>query len=238
MAKRVNWTRDEYILALELYLKYPKSAPSKTNPILSEYSKLMRSMHPNEASLDPELRNENGVYLRLMNFRSVDPYWMNQGKVGMTSGKVGKCKEIWDEFESNPELVFELAGQIKSELISGEWTHTQSNTESLSVSVATEGKLVLNRHFRRERSPKLRSTKLKQQTQEFGKNFCEACMQDAERYNCPPEKILEVHHKLPLHKAEAEVETRLSDLAILCANFHKSIHAVGSPEDIQSVFKK
>lgn len=237
MGKRVKWTRDEYILALELYLKYPKSAPSKTDPILSEYSKLMRSMHPNEASLDPELRNENGVYLRLMNFRSVDPYWMNQGKVGMTSGKVGKCKEIWDEFESSPAIVFELAAEIKNELKSGNWAQAPSADQSLPMSAATEGKLVLKRHLRRERSPKLRTMRLKQQAEEFEKNFCEACGQDAKQYNCPPEKILEVHHKLPLHKTAMEVETKLSDLAILCANCHKAIHAVGSPENLLAIFE-
>lgn len=87
MSTRINWTRDEYILALDLYLKYPATAPAKTDPVLTEYSNYMRSLHPSEALADPSFRNENGVYLCLMNFRAVDPYWTSQGKVGMTSGK-------------------------------------------------------------------------------------------------------------------------------------------------------
>ena len=48
MSTRVNWTRDEYILALDLYLKYPQTAPAKTDPVLTEYSNYMRMLHTNQ----------------------------------------------------------------------------------------------------------------------------------------------------------------------------------------------
>jgi len=236
LEKRINWKRDEYILALELYLKYPKSAPAKSDPILAEYSKLMRSLHPAEASQDPAFRNENGVYLRLMNFRAVDPYWTSQGKVGMTSGKTGKCKEIWEEFGGSPELVFELAAQIKSEVELGDTASIDLFSQDKNQESVQEGKWILTKHYRRERSPALRNKKLKEQFNKKGFNYCEACNQDGSIYNCATEKILEVHHTLPLHKNHSEVETKLSDLLILCANCHRAIHAEGSPSDAKAIF--
>jgi len=236
LEKRIKWTRDEYILALELYLKYPKSAPAKSDPILAEYSKLMRSLHPAEASQDPAFRNENGVYLRLMNFRAVDPYWASQGKVGMTSGKAGKCKEIWEELRDSPELVFQFAAQIKSEIELRYATTSDSFSQKDNQDSVQEGKWILTKHYRRERSPALRKKKLKEQLNDRGFNYCEACNQDGSIYNCEPEKILEVHHTVPLHKSHSEVETKLNDLLILCANCHKAIHAEGSPSDAKAIF--
>lgn len=40
----------------------------------------------NGVSGAPTLRNENGVYLKMMNLRSLDPAYTAQGKVGMQSG--------------------------------------------------------------------------------------------------------------------------------------------------------
>ncbi len=237
MEKRINWTRDEYILALELYLKYPKSAPSKSDPILSEYSHLMRSMHPIEASSDPAFRNENGVYLRLMNYRAVDPYWTSQGKVGMTSGKAGKCREIWEEFEDSPDLVFVLADEIKSEISYESRKANGLFSQELEEKGIQEGKRIMTRHFRRERSPSLRKKKLKEQFNIRGFNHCEACNQDGAIYRCESERILEVHHTVPLQNSESIVETKLSDLTILCANCHKAIHAEGSPSNFQDIFQ-
>lgn len=236
MSTRINWTRDEYILALDLYLKYPATAPAKTDAVLTEYSNYMRSLHPSEALADPSFRNENGVYLRLMNFRAVDPYWTSQGKVGMTSGKVGKCKEIWDEFAETPEVVAELANQIKTEISLSTQTSGDATTVDTPSFLAQEGRLILTKHYRRERSPKLRKQKLQQQRETEGFNYCEACNENASRYSCEPDKILEVHHSVPLHHAETAVETKLEDLMILCANCHRAIHAIGSPKDASELF--
>ena len=115
--KRIKWVRDEYILALNLYYKFRTGAPSKKDPELINCSNLLRSMNPFESERNPKFRNVNGIYLRLMNYRSCDPFWLNQGKKGMDSGLKGKCKEIWDEFEDAPKKVEELANKIETEII-------------------------------------------------------------------------------------------------------------------------
>ena len=37
----------------------------------------------------------------------------------------------------------------------------------------------------------------------------------------------EVHHRVPLADGDSERETRLEELAVLCANCHRAIHRLG-----------
>ena len=72
--KRINWSRDEYILTLNLYYKFRKGGPSKNDPEVIKCSNLLRSMNPSASMEDEKYRNVNGIYLRLMNYRSCDPF--------------------------------------------------------------------------------------------------------------------------------------------------------------------
>ena len=44
------------------------------------------------------------------------------------------------------------------------------------------------------------------------------------------QRIFEVHHLSPLSKAATPVRTTLDDLAILCANCHRAVHATAEVE--------
>jgi putative restriction endonuclease len=87
-----------------------------------------------------------------------------------------------------------------------------------------EGKATLRIHFRRERSKKL--------IEAFKSNLsdpsCEACgMKFSEVYGDLGAGYIEAHHKVPVSSLEEGSETRLSDLAALCANCHRVIHKNG-----------
>ena len=88
------WTRDELILALNLYLKLP-------------FGKLdARTL---EVKLLAQLigRNANAVSMRLNNFAHVEPYHQQRGVVGLSGGKK-QVEPIWNEFINNKdELLFE-----------------------------------------------------------------------------------------------------------------------------------
>ena len=62
---------------------------------------------------------------------------------------------------------------------------------------------------------------------DHGQYFCELCGDTAgTRY--PPSvnaRIYEVHHRKPLALADKPIRTTLDDLALLCANCHRSVHA-------------
>ena len=232
--KRISWTRDEYILVLNLYLQYRRVAPSKSDPVLEEYSNLLRKLNPEASQTEPRYRNVNGVYLRLMNYRSCDPFWIEQGKVGMSSGSTGKCKEIWDELGEDPQLVSELANEIRNEIEKASISASFNVDDNASV---LEGQRRLRIHYSRERKSQRRQ-KLLQFKKENNSLFCEACGNTATDY---PEEIqdsiFEVHHRIPLSSADGIIETKLEDLAVVCANCHRAIHSSKPMKEVNSLFE-
>ncbi|MCD4729668.1 MAG: HNH endonuclease [Bacteroidales bacterium] len=88
------WTREELIVALNLYLKLPfGKLHSRTNEIIDLANLIDRT--------------PGAVAMRLNNFASVDPYHQKRGIKGLEGGKK-QVKPIWDEFiEHKEELIFE-----------------------------------------------------------------------------------------------------------------------------------
>jgi putative restriction endonuclease len=131
MAKSPNWTREELILAFNLYLKLPFGQMHKGNGEVKKLAALLGRRTP------------DSVAMRLTNFASVDPYHQQRGVKGMSGGH-NQVKPIWDEFmnrqgdlvfesesilaeckhetieEAHPELVFDLKdlkGEVKERLV-------------------------------------------------------------------------------------------------------------------------
>lgn len=92
--ERKNWTRDELILAFNLYLKLPfGKLHSRTKEII-ELAEIIG-------------RTSGSVAMRLNNFASVDPYHQQRGISGLKGGKK-QVEPIWNEFINNKEdLLFE-----------------------------------------------------------------------------------------------------------------------------------
>lgn len=93
MARR-NWTREELILALRLYMQIPFGRIHSHNPSVIELSNTIG-------------RSPSSIALRLTNFAACDPYHRSRGVKGMDGG-LHVCQPIWDEFADNTEeLVFQ-----------------------------------------------------------------------------------------------------------------------------------
>lgn len=117
MMKRRNWTREELILAFNLYCKLPFGSLHSRNPRIIVLSKIIG-------------RTPNAVAFKLTNFASFDPYLQSRGIKGMkNAGKMDK--EVWNEFANNWEdLIFESENilaklQGKNKIL--------SDTESISI---------------------------------------------------------------------------------------------------------
>jgi hypothetical protein len=94
-----------------------------------------------------------------------------------------------------------------------------------NAAAVREGGLKFVSHLLRERNRAILETKKKQVLQETGRLSCEVCGFDfVVAYGARGEGFCEIHHISPLSSSEKEVETRLEDLAILCANCHRMIH--------------
>lgn len=97
MAKNL-WTREELILAFNLYLKIPFGKMHSTNKEVIHLANLIG-------------RTPNSIALRLVNFASVDPVLKARGIKGMDGGtKI--VQPIWDEFFNNQEELVFLSEQI------------------------------------------------------------------------------------------------------------------------------
>ena len=98
MATRNLWTKEELILAFNLYLKIPFSKIGARNKDVIHLANLIG-------------RTPNSIALRLVNFASVDPVLKARGIKGMDGGtKI--VQPIWDEFFNNQEQLVFLSEQI------------------------------------------------------------------------------------------------------------------------------
>lgn len=88
------WTRDELVLALNLYLKLPFGKLHSRTPEIIHLAKTIN-------------RTSGAVAMRLNNFASVDPYHQQRGISGLSGGRK-QVEPIWNEFVNNKEdLLFE-----------------------------------------------------------------------------------------------------------------------------------
>ena len=102
MAEKKLWTREELILALNLYLKLPFGKLHSGTPEIIHLANIVG-------------RTAGSIAMRLNNFASVDPFHQQRGIGGLPGGKK-QVEPIWAEFINNKdELLFEseriLAGK-------------------------------------------------------------------------------------------------------------------------------
>lgn len=89
-----------------------------------------------------------------------------------------------------------------------------------------EGSMVERIHRARERNPiVIQKAKAEFKTRN-GKLFCEVCKFDFEKaYGEIGKDFIEGHHTIPVKDMPPEHRTKPSDIAMLCANCHRMIHA-------------
>lgn len=224
--KNPNWTRDELILALDLYFEIESREISKKNPKIIEMSRILNSLPIyNNIKLDESFRNPNGVHMKLNNFKRFDKEYSG---VGLARG--GKLEEtIWDEFVENKDHLREIANIIKSisrntELVSK--ISVIPSDEGFDESrVALEGKVIYKLHKLRERDRKIIATKKKSVLKINNKLSCEVCDLDfEEKYGAIGKGFIECHHKVPLSSLKVETKITIKDLALVCSNCHRMLH--------------
>lgn len=219
MAK-VDWVRDELILALDVYFSEPKAIGSKTHPAVFELSALLRSMpiYP-LAYRKPTFRNANGVGMKLSNFLRFDPSYSGKG---LGSGNEIE-REVWEEFANDRKRLSKVAAAIR-EAAASKVPIVEQEPEEDEMD-APEGKLLTQLHKRRERSRKLVARKKEQVLHKTNKLACEGCGFDFfERYGEVGKGFIECHHILPISAMGDLHRTKLEHLVVVCSNCHRMIH--------------
>ncbi|MGO8882044.1 MAG: HNH endonuclease [Desulfomonilaceae bacterium] len=161
--------------------------------------------------------------MKLCNFLRLDPSYKGEGlKAGSKLDS-----EVWNKFIDQKDRLIEVAKAIRSgadEL--GTPRTEEQETELLSEDEEfAEGKVLSRLHNLRERSPSAVKMKKRVILMKTGALRCEVCDFDFHKiYGTIGKAFAECHHTLPLSHIKAGAKTKLSELAIVCANCHRMLH--------------
>ena len=216
-----SWTRDELILALELYHRHGGADPGPTHPDVIALSEILRAMAVEQGLAT--FRNPQGVAMKLMNFRSLDPAFVSKGGAGLK--KIGKLdRVVWEEFAGRPLELSLAAEYVRTGLATSDDEADPLPMEEPEY-VGREGRLRYRKHLSRERDRRLVVLRKQAAMRQHGKLACEVCDFDfAAAYGPRGLGYVEAHHVNAVREMEEETETRAEDLALLCANCHRIVH--------------
>jgi len=219
------WTRDELILALELYFRDPGARGNARHPETIRLSQELNSLaihaHPNRGSV---FRNPSGIGLELMNFTRFDAVYQARGRRGMTHGSKLQ-KEIWNTFSSDLRYLSRTATAIRDIGLAGPVPSGTHDADILDVTEAPEGRILTRVHRLPERNSRVVAAKKADTIKHRGRLECEVCMFDFEAvYGVLGKRFAECHHIVALSALDSSRTTRLNDLLIVCANCHRMMH--------------
>ena len=220
--KNPPWSREELILALELYINVNGNLDGRSKQA-KELAQELYNLSI-KSRKQPVYRNSNGVAMKIGNFRRFDPTFTNRGRKGLVRGSKLE-EEIWHKFANDPSALKSTAAAIRSYIVNDEQINEIHDTPGITVE-AEEGRLLTKVHKARERDPKLAKSKKETTLEEKGKLVCEACGFDFKKtYGERGVGFIECHHIKPLSSYKAKQKTKLEDLALVCSNCHRMIHA-------------
>lgn len=222
------WSRDELILAFDLYMRHRERLPDSDSPEVGELSRELGRLADvlGHQERGEGYRNANGVYMKLGNFRRLDPEYTSAGRVGLQRGSKGD-ELVWNEFAHDIARLQKAAQAIRENAASGQASSAIfDGHDEQEIADAPEGRLVTRLHRSRERNRKLVQRKKDAFMKRHGRVYCEACGFDFEEvYGERCEGLIECHHTRPVHTLRPGDRTKLSDLVLVCSNCHRAIHA-------------
>lgn len=218
MSTKHDWTREELILALDLYFETDYGQMHGRNPKIKELSSLLREYaRQQKIPINDRFRSVNSVALKLANFKKLD---QNFSGKGMRDG-AGMDKVIWKEFYRHRNKLKKEAGLIRKKL---QKNPAIKNHLALQESrVLSEDKLLLEKyHKHRESDPILNKRKIEITLAAHGVLQCEACNLDFfSVYGELGKEIVELHFIRDFSSLLDASELTAEDLSIVCGNCHK-----------------
>lgn len=133
ISRNKKWSKEELILALDLYFKV--GTTSATNPDVIELSECLNRL--SDPSLEPnsnKFRNPNGVAMKVSNFASLDPNYSGKG----LSHRGRLEQQVWDEFNQNRGALASEATAIKSALYQTPVRETNTSIQRQVDSVSSK----------------------------------------------------------------------------------------------------
>lgn len=121
-----DWTRDETILLLDLYLRARRA--EKTHPEVLALSLVLRAIGRRDGRAElPNFRNPSGIAMRLRNLGKHDPKAPAGRDVGLRPGGAIDA-QIWGEFGNDRAALAADVSRIRRSISTGAWTvHDRSS---------------------------------------------------------------------------------------------------------------
>ena len=208
-----KWTRDETILALDLYLQNSAALP-RSDPRVKELSELLQRLPYHSGHRTGTFRNIDGVAFKLQNLRQVAT---GRGLTNVSQAD----RSLWSQLGTQRDLVSRIAERIR---VAAELTAQQPDVASGEEDEEFfEGRILTAEHRRRERNPRVRA-RLIALRRDAGNLACEMCSrQPVTDDPLLEDAIYEAHHIVPLAIGLAKA-TKIRDMALLCAACHRLVH--------------
>ena len=211
-----NWSRDELILALDFYVKNRGKSFEDTS---EEVQRLAREVNAVGRALGltgtDTFRNAVGASMKLQNFRSRDP---DVDAKGLSRGN--RLEQVlMDEFITDPARLASVADAIRAVVKLGEMPMVSMAADEVD---AQEGRVLTRLHTYRERDRAIVKRKKDSFRKRHGALFCEDF---SSKYGERGANFIECHHTKPVSELIPGEKTKLADLALLCANCHRMVHA-------------
>ncbi|WP_371480561.1 HNH endonuclease [Kitasatospora sp. NBC_00315] len=215
-----DWAWDEIVLACAVTADNHWKGLSATDPRVAELSSLLQILPIHGlSSRNDTFRNANGVARKTFDIATRHPDY--QGKP--TNGGAMDLA-VLQAFLDSPLEMAAAAQLIRAGILAGDLQTAPLADEDLDDFDAPEGRLLLRKHLARERNRALRRRKIDSVLSRGQRLACEVCDFDFQRaYGERGAGYIECHHVVPLHEA-GESRTKLSDLALICANCHRMVH--------------
>lgn len=217
------WSRDEIILALDIYLRRRNHLPGDNDPEVVTLSSILQKMAGPDAARFKNFRSPSAVVMKLANIQSIDPAYTQSGKKGLEGGGRGDGA-VWADFAGRPEELQQTALAIRTAVAGSHVLDRDGGDDGEDEDEAAEGRILAQMHKRRERSRKLVTRKKKSVLNQTGKLACEGCGFEFKAYGSRGDGFIEVHHVRPVHELRPGDKTHLKELVILCANCHRIVH--------------
>jgi 5-methylcytosine-specific restriction protein A len=229
-----DWTRDELILALELYIRSGRKQLDATNAEVVALSKVLNNLGVHDGQVRGEkFRNPNGVAMKLGNFSAIDPARTGSGL--QAGNKLERV--VWVDYAESHKKLKATADAIRAlgspglvrEPIRG-WDEDGDEEEF------AEGRLLTRLHIARERNAKIVRKKKAAVLKETGSLQCECCDFDFHAaYGDLGHGFAECHHRIPLSELKENARTKLTDLAVVCANCHRMLHRTANKMSVEQL---
>lgn len=218
MQRNPPWTRDELILAFDLYERVGARIDTY-HPEVVELSEVLRELplHP-EVPRTGKYRSPGAVHLKLQNFLAIDPAYSGKG---LSHGGRAE-RRIWEELAGDRTALWNLARAIKVE---GLATKNVPRYPEEGEEAFPEGRILYRTHRLRERNVALVKKAKTAWARMTGSIACRVCGFDFEAfYGDLGRGYIECHHDVPVSDLKPGSRTLLRDLTPVCSNCHRILH--------------